>query len=102
VPRKTCPPWLARTKDVAHQAHQCEAQNDEHALLEDDAAMRELDFEKRMEIAREIMAELQDDMAGIPLFAVNLPFVVGPKVGGWSPIPNLDDMSNLDTVVPRQ
>jgi ABC-type transport system substrate-binding protein len=62
----------------------------------------EPDVTKRYAIARGIIDALRKDYEAIPLFTFDLPFVAGPKVGSWTPIPGLDDMSGLYTVTPKQ
>jgi peptide/nickel transport system substrate-binding protein len=61
----------------------------------------EPDREKRYEMAREVIAALRDDMTAIPIATVDLPFVVGPRIGTWTPIPGLDEMTGLETVRPK-
>jgi peptide/nickel transport system substrate-binding protein len=62
----------------------------------------EVDPEKRWQAVRDIITALRNDMVLIPLFDADLPFVVGPRVGGWSPTPGDKDMNSLETVTPSQ
>jgi ABC-type transport system substrate-binding protein len=66
-----------------------------------DAMLVEPDEDKRFEIARDVIAALRDDTIAISLFTTDLPFVVGPKVGTWDPIPGLDELTGLETITPR-
>jgi peptide/nickel transport system substrate-binding protein len=61
----------------------------------------EQDRDRRYAIAREVIAALRSDMIALPLFTVDLPFVVGPEIGEWSPVPGLDEMTGLETVQRR-
>jgi peptide/nickel transport system substrate-binding protein len=58
----------------------------------------EQDRDQRYAIAREVIDALRTDMIALPLFTVDLPFVVGPDIGEWSPVPGLDEMTGLETV----
>jgi hypothetical protein len=38
----------------------------------------------------------------LSLFTVNMPFVLGPKVASWSPLPGLNSINSLETAKPAQ
>ncbi len=61
----------------------------------------EQDRDKRYAIARDVIDALRSDLIAIPLFTVDLPFVVGPQIGEWAPVPGLDEMTGLETVQRR-
>ncbi|HWM06465.1 MAG TPA: ABC transporter substrate-binding protein [Actinophytocola sp.] len=61
----------------------------------------EQDRDKRYVIAREVIDALRSDMIALPMFTVDLPFVVGPQIGEWAPVPGLDEMTGLETVQRR-
>jgi peptide/nickel transport system substrate-binding protein len=60
----------------------------------------EADLDKRYEIARQMIQHLLDETRVIPLFVHGTPYVAGPRVGGWTPIPGLDQINSLDTITP--
>jgi peptide/nickel transport system substrate-binding protein len=60
----------------------------------------ELDPAKRWQAVRDIITALRDDTIVITLFTADLPFVVGPKIAGWTPTPGDKDMNSLETVTP--
>jgi peptide/nickel transport system substrate-binding protein len=61
----------------------------------------EPDVDKRFQMARDVISALRDDYIALTLFTADLPFIVGPEVGDWEPIPGLDEMTGLDTVTPK-
>jgi peptide/nickel transport system substrate-binding protein len=61
----------------------------------------EPDVDKRFQMARDVIASLRDDYITLTLFTADLPFIVGPEVGDWEPIPGLDEMTGLETVTPK-
>lgn len=60
----------------------------------------ETDHDKRFKLARDLITVLRDTAQPIPLFTVNMPFVVGPRVGSWSPIPGINSINQLETITP--
>ncbi len=56
---------------------------------------------KRFQMARDVISTLRDDYIALTLFTADLPFIVGPEVGDWKPIPGLDEMTALETVTPK-
>jgi peptide/nickel transport system substrate-binding protein len=63
--------------------------------------LAEPDEAARYQIAKDVISALRDDYIAITLFTADLPFVVGPEVGAWNPIPGLDEMTGLETVKPK-
>lgn len=55
---------------------------------------------KRYQIARDLITTLRNDMSPIPLFVPSYPWVNGPDVGGWTPVPGLNAMAGIETVTP--
>jgi peptide/nickel transport system substrate-binding protein len=74
-----------------------------HPAIDDgfQRGMAEPDDDKRDAITRDIIAALRDDYIVLTLFTVDLPFIVGPRVGDWKPVPGLDEMTGLETVTPK-
>jgi ABC-type transport system substrate-binding protein len=66
------------------------------------ALSEEPDLGARYEIARDIVTGLREELIAIPLFTANMPFVVGPDVGDWAPLPGYKGISGLETVTPAQ
>lgn len=64
--------------------------------------LNEPDVAKRYAIAKDIIKQLADNYVALSLFNVDLPFVAGPKVGSWDPVPGLDEVSGFETVKPPQ
>jgi peptide/nickel transport system substrate-binding protein len=62
----------------------------------------EVDPEKRWQNIRDVITTLRNDVVLIPLFDADLPFVVGPRVGDWTPTPGDKDLNSLETVTPAQ
>lgn len=52
----------------------------------------------KMAIIRDMLTKLRDDVAMIPLYDVDLPVLVGPKVGSWDPVPGDKEPNALNTV----
>jgi peptide/nickel transport system substrate-binding protein len=67
-----------------------------------DALSVEPDKDKRFGIARDVIAEMRDLNQPLTLFTVNMPFVLGPKVASWSPLPGLNSINSLETAKPAQ
>lgn len=63
------------------------------------ALIREPDEDDQWVIVRDIITALRDDTIAITLFTANLPFILGPDVGSWSPTPGDKDMNSLETVI---
>jgi ABC-type transport system substrate-binding protein len=61
---------------------------------------QETNLSERFAIARETITHMRDNVHPISLFTVNELFVAGPKVGSWDPIPGMNVMSRLETVLP--
>jgi peptide/nickel transport system substrate-binding protein len=74
-----------------------------HPAIDDgfQRGMAEPDDDKRDAITRDIISALRDDYIALTLFTVDLPFIVGPKIGDWKPVPGLDEMTGLETVTPK-
>jgi peptide/nickel transport system substrate-binding protein len=66
-----------------------------------DKMIAELDRDRRYGIARDIIAALRSDGTAITMFTVNLPFIVGPQIDAWDPVPGLDEMTGFETVTRR-
>ena len=62
----------------------------------------EVDKDKRAQDVRDVITALRDNVTMIPMFDADLPFVVGPKVGDWTPTPGDKDLNSLETVTPAQ
>jgi ABC-type transport system substrate-binding protein len=62
----------------------------------------QVDPDKRWQDIRDVITSLRNDVTMIPLFNADLPFVVGPRVGGWTPTPGDKDLNSLETVTPAQ
>ena len=60
----------------------------------------EPDFRKRWNIGVEVLDALRADVVALPLFSIDMPFVVGSKVGSWTPLAGVKDFTELDTVRP--
>lgn len=60
----------------------------------------EPDLQKRFAIARDVITGLRTEEEVLSLFTANMPFVVGPRVGSWDPLPGYKGISSLDTAVP--
>jgi peptide/nickel transport system substrate-binding protein len=56
------------------------------------------DQEKKDAVVREMVTKLRDDMVMLPLFQVDLPVLVGPRVGKWTPVPGDKEPNALNTV----
>jgi hypothetical protein len=73
-------------------------------LEEIDKGYRDLSTEpdqaKRFEIARRVIGELRDLHQPLTLFTVDMPFVLGPKVASWDPLPGLNSINALETARP--
>lgn len=67
-----------------------------------DALSVEPDVDKRFATARDVIAQMRDLYQPLTLFTVNMPFVLGPKVGSWSPLPGLNSINSLETATPAQ
>ena len=65
-----------------------------------DAMATEPDFDARMAIARDLISTLRDDTIIITLFNANIPYVVGPRVGSWTPAFGNADFNSLYTAQP--
>ena len=61
-----------------------------------------MDKDKRAQDVRDVITALRDNVTMIPMFEPDLPFVVGPKVGDWTPTPGDKDLNSLETVTPAQ
>ena len=66
-----------------------------------DAISVETDYDRRMQLTRDIIEVLRDQYQPITLFTVDMPFVTGPDVASWSPIPGTNFMNSLETITPR-
>jgi peptide/nickel transport system substrate-binding protein len=62
----------------------------------------EPDYAKRFAIASDVIGKLRDFYSPISLFDVNMPFVMGPKVASWDPLPGLNSINGLETAKPAQ
>jgi peptide/nickel transport system substrate-binding protein len=62
----------------------------------------EPDYAKRFAIARDVIGKLRDFYSPISLFDVNMPFVMGPKIASWDPLPGLNSINGLETAKPAQ
>ncbi len=62
----------------------------------------EPDKDKRFAIARDVLTQMRDLYQPLSLFTVNMPFVLGPKVASWSPLPGLNSINGLETAKPAQ
>jgi peptide/nickel transport system substrate-binding protein len=60
----------------------------------------EPDQDKRFEIARGVISDMRDLSQPLSLFTVDMPFVLGPKIGSWDPLPGLNSINGLETVKP--
>lgn len=60
----------------------------------------EPDPDARMAIARDLIETLRDDTIVITLFNANIPYVVGAKIGSWSPGYGNADFNSLYTAQP--
>jgi peptide/nickel transport system substrate-binding protein len=67
-----------------------------------DALSVEPDADKRFAEARKVIGEMRDLYQPLSLFTVNMPFVVGPKVASWDPLPGLNSINGLETAKPAQ
>jgi ABC-type transport system substrate-binding protein len=65
-----------------------------------DAMASEPDKAARDTLGRELCAGDQTEVRAIPLFTMGMPYALGPEVGSWSPISQLDHISGLETVTP--
>lgn len=74
-----------------------------HPAIDDGyaAMIAEPDRDARYALARNIIAALNEDTIAIPLLTVDLPFAVSSRVGDWSPVPGLDELTGTETVTPR-
>ena len=45
---------------------------------------------------------LRDFYSPISLFTVNMPFVMGPKIASWDPLPGLNSINGLESAKPAQ
>jgi ABC-type transport system substrate-binding protein len=57
----------------------------------------EPDLAKRYQLAREMGTKMIEDIPALPLFTMNGPYVVGPDVVEWTPMPSWDQISRLFT-----
>jgi peptide/nickel transport system substrate-binding protein len=57
----------------------------------------EPDRTERDRLARELFTFMRDQVLGIPLFTLDGPYAVGPKVGDWTPTPGLEHFSSFET-----
>ena len=62
----------------------------------------EPDKDKRFATARDVLTQMRDLYQPLSLFTVNMPFVLGPKVASWSPLPGLNSINGLETAKPAQ
>jgi ABC-type transport system substrate-binding protein len=60
----------------------------------------EPDKAKRYALARELASHFITEMRAIPLFTMGIPYVVGPRVANWTPVPSWDQISGLETATP--
>lgn len=63
-----------------------------------DKMQLEPDYDKRMQMARDLCTQTQKDFRALPLFTNDQPWAVGPDVGNWSPIPHFDQGNSWETV----
>jgi peptide/nickel transport system substrate-binding protein len=56
------------------------------------------DPEEKSAAIVEMLTRLRDDMAMIPLYQVDLPVLVGQRVGDWTPLPGDKELNALNTV----
>lgn len=54
----------------------------------------------RYQIARDLITTLREDGAPINLYTADYPWIAGPKVGDWNPIPRLNLLNSVETVTP--
>jgi len=82
------------------------SREDDHKFFHDaiddgyDRLSLETNEEERYAIARDITQALVEDVATITLFTADMPFVIGPDVASWDPIPGFNSISALETAVP--
>jgi len=63
-----------------------------------DKMQLEPDMAVRMQMARDLCTQSQKDFRALPLFTNDQPWVVGPDVGDWTPIPHFDQGNSWETV----
>lgn len=63
-----------------------------------DLMIAEPDATQRYEYARDVIASLREDSIALTMFTAGFPFVAGPRIGEWDPVPVLDEMSGLETI----
>jgi peptide/nickel transport system substrate-binding protein len=61
----------------------------------------EWDREKRYKLQRDVTSAAIKDLLLIPLFVTHTPFLTTDKVGTWTPIPGLSQISGLETIKPK-
>lgn len=61
----------------------------------------EPDPAKRYAISRDLVVKLHDDVMPINLFAYRYPWVTGPKIGSWTPIPGVNILNAVESVTPK-
>ena len=66
-----------------------------------DAMNAEPDVDKRYVIARDYITTLHDDVMPINLFAFRYPWVIGPRVGTYTPIPGMNSLAAVETVTAK-
>jgi hypothetical protein len=61
----------------------------------------EPDPAKRYAISRDLVVKLREDVMPINLFAYRYPWVTGPKIGSWTPIPGVNILNAVESVTPK-
>jgi peptide/nickel transport system substrate-binding protein len=66
-----------------------------------DAMNLEPDPVKRYAISRDLVVKLHDDGSPINLFAFRYPWVIGPKIGDYTPIPGVNILNAVESITPK-
>jgi peptide/nickel transport system substrate-binding protein len=66
-----------------------------------DAMNAEPDAAKRYAISRDLVVKLHDDVMPINLFAFRYPWVAGPKIGAYTPIPGVNILNAVESIKPK-
>jgi peptide/nickel transport system substrate-binding protein len=72
------------------------------AALDDALAklLAEPDQSKRYAIVRAMLKSLIDSVTVIPMFVVNKPYGISNRITNWTPVPGLEEITNLEYVTP--
>jgi peptide/nickel transport system substrate-binding protein len=62
------------------------------------ALSNEPDQDRRFAIARGVIEDIRELYQPLSLFTVGMPFVLGPDVESWEPLPGLNSINGLETV----